>query len=189
MDDTQLESKATELIAALERGGYALAVAESLTGGQLAMTIARMPESSEVFLGGLVSYHRIIKHQLLGTELDRVVTPEAAVTMAQSTRDLFASDVAVAVTGVAGPDEQDGVEVGTVFGGWAVADNAGAERWHFDGDPAEICRQTIDAALRMALRSTTELLERTLEGRPSPELPFQQRIEGGLTALTHAAQR
>jgi nicotinamide-nucleotide amidase len=95
--------------------------------------------------------------------------------MAQATRDLLASDVAVAVTGVAGPDEQEGVEVGTVFGGWAVADDAGAERWHFEGDPEEICLQTVDAALRMALRATNFLLERPLEGRPLPEQPFQVR--------------
>lgn len=152
MDELDLELHAAELITALDRGGLTVSVSESLTGGQLAMTIARSPGSAPVFLGGLVAYHRITKHRLLGTEPDAVVTPEAAVTMAQSTRTLLATDIAVSVTGVAGPDEQEGVPVGTVFGGWAVEERAGAERWHFEGDPAEICQQTVDAALRMASR-------------------------------------
>ncbi len=175
MDD-ELESRATELISALHRGGgLGLAVAESLTGGQIAMVVARTPGSGEVFLGGLVTYHRITKHHLLGVDLDNVVSPDAAVTMAQGTREMLDADIAVAVTGVAGPEEQEGVEVGTVFGGWATRRVAGAERWHFDGEPEEICRETTDAALRMAIRATNMLLDLDLDGAPLPEQPFARR--------------
>jgi len=174
MDD-DLQARSTELVSALDRGGLGLAVAESLTGGQLAMTIARTPESGDIFLGGLVTYHRIVKHHLLAVDLDHVVSPDAAVTMAQGTRDLLGADVAVAVTGVAGPEEQEGVEVGTVFGGWATPYDAGAERWHFDGDPEEVTRQTVDAALRMAIRAATSLLDLDLDDRPLPEQPFRRR--------------
>ena len=101
--------------AALKHSGRTLAVAESLTGGLLASAFARASGSSEWFRGGIVAYSSVVKYDLLDVPRGPVVSEVAAVAMARGAGRLLEADVAVAVTGVGGPDPQDGEPNGTVW--------------------------------------------------------------------------
>ena len=107
----------------IERG-LTVSVAESLTGGYVAGRIASVPGASATFTGGVIAYDSRIKFQLLGVPEGPVVTEEAAVAMAEGVRRAMGSDIGLATTGVAGPDEAEGKPVGTVC--LAVASDEGA---------------------------------------------------------------
>jgi nicotinamide-nucleotide amidase len=135
--------------AALRHGGHTLAVAESLTGGLLASAFARAPGASEWFRGGIVAYASPVKHDLLGVPGGPVVSKAAAMAMARGAARLLEADVAVAVTGVGGPDPQDGEPPGTV---WAATwpDQLGeAVLLRLSGSPESICEQVCAQTVRM----------------------------------------
>jgi nicotinamide-nucleotide amidase len=97
-----------------------LAVAESLTGGLLAAAIVDVPGASAVFRGGLVVYATDLKESLAGVPAALLaargpVDPEVALALAEGVRARCGADWGLATTGVAGPDPQDGVPVGTVY--------------------------------------------------------------------------
>jgi competence/damage-inducible protein CinA-like protein len=92
-----------------------LAVAESLTGGLVAARLVNVPGASSWFRGGVVAYASDVKRSLLDVPPGPVVSAEAATAMASGARRALGADVGLAVTGVAGPDEQDGQRPGTVF--------------------------------------------------------------------------
>jgi len=94
---------------------YSLGLAESVTGGLIASRLVAIAGASKWFRGGIVSYSTEVKHELLGLEAGPVVSEAAALAMAESARDLLGADVGLSITGVAGPDTQDGQVVGTVF--------------------------------------------------------------------------
>ena len=116
-DDEGMEAAVVKLLA--ERG-WTLAVAESVTGGLVGSRVSDVPGSSEVFLGSVVSYATDVKRKVLGVEAELVVSEEAAIQMAEGVRRVLGADVGISVTGVAGPAEQDGQPVGTVFFGLAL---------------------------------------------------------------------
>ncbi len=120
-DDQSME----DVIAALlvERR-LSLAVAESVTGGLIASRLVGVPGASEWFRGGIVSYASDVKRALLGVPEGPVVSDPAARAMAEGVRASLSSDVGLSVTGVAGPDTQDGQAVGTVFVGVALPGEA-----------------------------------------------------------------
>lgn len=135
------------LARAASEGDVSIAVAESLTGGQLSARLARLPGASEWYRGSVVAYSAAVKHDLLGVPDVPVVSEPSAVAMADGVARLLGADVTIAVTGEAGPEPQDDVPVGTVW--MAVHDDSGATARHvrFDGDPAEVVGQTCDAAV------------------------------------------
>lgn len=94
---------------------WTLGIAESVTGGLIASRIVSVPGASRWFRGAVVSYASEVKYELLGVTEGPVVSEEAAAEMASGARRTLGADVGLAVTGVAGPDEQDGHPVGTVF--------------------------------------------------------------------------
>ncbi|MCO5992354.1 CinA family nicotinamide mononucleotide deamidase-related protein [Actinoallomurus rhizosphaericola] len=103
-----------------------VAVAESLTGGLLGAELTGMPGSSATFLGGVVAYATPLKHSLLGVPADLLaahgaVHPDVAAAMATGVRERLGASYGLAVTGVAGPEPQDGKPVGTVHIGLAEA--------------------------------------------------------------------
>ncbi|MFB9836954.1 CinA family protein [Actinoallomurus acaciae] len=105
-----------------------VAVAESLTGGLVGARLTAMPGSSATFAGGVIAYATPLKHALLGVPEDLLaahgaVHPDVAVAMAQGVRERLGASYGLAVTGVAGPEPQDGHPVGTVH--VAVADSGG----------------------------------------------------------------
>lgn len=106
----QLNAAARRLGNVLRRHDFQMATAESCTGGLVGHAITEIPRSSDHYLGGVISYSNLLKEQLLGVEhelLEAVgaVSPEVAEAMADGLLDRFdVADVAVAVTGIAGPD-------------------------------------------------------------------------------------
>ena len=94
---------------------WSLGLAESVTGGLVAGRLTGVPGASEVFRGAVVSYASDVKFDLLDVSEGPVVTEEAAIEMAEGVRKVLQSDVGLALTGVAGPSEQDGMRPGTLF--------------------------------------------------------------------------
>lgn len=108
MVEAEIRASATALIAALRERGLTLAAAESCTGGWFAKSVVDVPGASEVFFGGVVSYVNKIKEQVLGVSralLDQytAVSAPVAEAMATGARRLTGADIAVSVTGLAGP--------------------------------------------------------------------------------------
>ena len=99
-----------------------LGVAESVTGGLVAGRLTAVVGASDVFRGGIVSYASDVKFDVLGVTPGPVVSEAAAKDMAVGVRKALGSDIGLALTGVAGPAEQDGVKVGTVCVGIAFSD-------------------------------------------------------------------
>lgn len=125
-----------------------VAVAESLTGGMIASALAAAGGSSDWFLGGVVAYASAVKHAVLDVPEGPVVNAAAARAMARGVRRLLHADAALAVTGAAGPDGQEGQEPGTVFVAVTVEDRHRELRLQLAGDPQAVCRATTTAALR-----------------------------------------
>ncbi|MFN8035761.1 MAG: competence/damage-inducible protein A [Acidimicrobiia bacterium] len=119
VDDETMEHA---VLAGLERRGLTLGVAESLTAGLIGARLASVPGASRVFRGTIGSYATSVKRSVLGVTAGSVVSEECVRQMAEGARRVLDSDVGIAVTGVAGPDEQDGRPVGTVFFGIALPD-------------------------------------------------------------------
>jgi nicotinamide-nucleotide amidase len=112
-DETMEDVVAAQLLAR----GLSLAVAESVTGGLIASRLVGVEGASKWFRGGVVSYASEVKFDLLKVPVGPVVSGAAAEAMAIGVKDLLKSDVGLSVTGVAGPEEQDGQAAGTVFVG------------------------------------------------------------------------
>ena len=110
-DQDTMESVVLDL---LRSKGWSLGCAESVTGGLVGARITDVAGASEVFRGSIVSYATEVKQDVLGVPPGPVVSEEAALAMARGARRVLASDVSLALTGVAGPTEQDGVPVGTL---------------------------------------------------------------------------
>jgi nicotinamide-nucleotide amidase len=151
-------STAVERIAELAtEGDLSIAVAESLTGGQLAAALSAGPGASGWFRGGVVAYHPEVKFQLLGVERGPVVTKACAEQMAAGVAELTHARIAVAVTGVGGPDPEESQPPGTVWLALWADGQATAELLHFEGEPPEVLEATIEHALETLVRVGTEL--------------------------------
>lgn len=151
------ESMEDVLARALTARGLTLAVAESLTGGLIASRLVNVPGASSWFRGGVVSYASEVKFDLLKVPEGLVVSHEAARSMAQGVRRLLGADLGLSVTGVAGPEEQDGQPPGTVFVGLDVDGDVDSVMLRLPGDrPRVRAYSAISAldALRRALQST-----------------------------------
>ncbi len=116
VDDEAIEDA---VAAALTARGLTLGLAESLTGGLAASRLVNVPGASGWFRGSVVSYASEVKFHVLGVPVGPVVTEEAARAMADGATKVLGSDVGLSVTGVAGPEPQDGMPPGTVFVGLA----------------------------------------------------------------------
>ena len=150
-----MTKKASEVLAQLR--GKTLVTAESLTGGGIGALLTSVPGASQVYKGGVISYTDEVKRELLGvpgaylTEFGAVSAPVAEA-MAMGAKLYLQADVAVSVTGLAGPDgDAYGNPVGTVFIGYADAKGVSVGEYHFSGDREEVRNQTILAALYLIL--------------------------------------
>ncbi len=117
VDNDTMESVVLDLLRAQ---GWTLALAESVTGGLVSGRLTGVAGASEVFQGAVVSYASEVKFDVLGVEEGPVVTEEAAIAMAEGARKVLGADVGLALTGVAGPSEQDGMRPGTLFAAVAL---------------------------------------------------------------------
>ncbi|MGW5259526.1 CinA family protein [Microbispora sp. NPDC004025] len=146
---------ASEVLSLLVRQGVTAAVAESLTGGLIGATMTGPMGASAAFRGGVIAYATELKASLLDVPSDLLgregaVHPAVAAAMAAGVRKLTDADYGLAVTGVAGPDPQDGKPVGTVH----IALSGPGERvWHRDlrltGDRESIRNTTCQEALKL----------------------------------------
>ena len=158
------ENLAASVGRALKERGRMLAAAESCTGGMICELLTDVPGSSEYFLGGVVSYANSAKSGLLGVRAETLrshgaVSAEAAGEMARGVRERFDADLAVAVTGIAGPDGGTPEKpVGLVF--FALADREGggaSKRREFVGDRAAVRRSASLYALELVRRRVVDL--------------------------------
>ena len=139
----------------LDRGAT-VAVAESLTGGLLGAALTSTPGSSTTFRGGLVVYATELKETLAGVpgpllDAEGPVSASVAAALAGGARDRLAATYGVGVTGVAGPDPQDGQPVGTVYVAIAGPGEGALRALHFGGDRAEVRAAAVAAALDLLL--------------------------------------
>jgi nicotinamide-nucleotide amidase len=117
VDDETMETVVLDL---LRKRGLTLGLAESITGGLVASRLVSVPGTSDVLKGGVIAYMTDVKRSVLGLTAEQVVSAECARQLATAARRVFDADVGIAVTGVAGPEEQEGQPAGTVFFGLAV---------------------------------------------------------------------
>jgi PncC family amidohydrolase len=161
-DFRELALRGADLLDRARRKGLKIACAESCTGGLIGAVLTETPGSSDVFLGSAVTYSNEAKQRLLGVPLKELdafgaVSEAVARSMARGAREAFGADLAVAVTGVAGPDGGSREKpVGTVW--LCVVGPGGAEtvRALFPGDRPSVRMATVARAL--------VLLERAAEG-------------------------
>lgn len=137
--------------------GKTLATAESCTGGGIGAALTAIPGSSEVYKGGIISYTNEIKQKLLGINpillknLGAVSAPIAEA-MAMGARNALNADIAVSVTGLAGPGGDDrGNPVGLVFIGYSDEKRITSRRFVFSGDREEVRKQAVEEALKLIL--------------------------------------
>jgi nicotinamide-nucleotide amidase len=128
-----------------------VAVAESLTGGLLSAALTDRPGSSSVFRGGLVVYATDLKASLAGVSTRLLaergaVDPDVAIALAQGARTRLGATFGIGITGVAGPDPQDGKSVGTVFIGVAGPRQSTVAEHSFSGSRAAIRAAAVTAA-------------------------------------------
>lgn len=147
----------SEVLEALRAAGMTLAAAESLTGGGIGAALTAVPGASDVFKGGVVSYVDEVKEKLLGVSREILenygaVSAQTAGAMASGVRELLGADVAVSVTGLAGPGgDEFGHSVGTVFIGFSGLNKSLVREFRFVGNREEVRSQTVFAALKLIL--------------------------------------
>jgi nicotinamide-nucleotide amidase len=149
VDDDSMESVVIDM---LRERGLTLGIAESLTGGLMGARFTSVPGASDVFRGGIVSYASDVKFSLLGVPEGPVVSAQAAKAMAEGARRALKAGVALATTGVAGPAEQEGQPVGTVFLGLAMDGVSEAQQVQLPGDRQRIRQYAVISAVNLLRR-------------------------------------
>ena len=150
VDEETMESVVLQL---LRERGWSLGLAESVTGGLVAGRITNVPGASEVFRGCIVCYANDVKFDLLGVPAGPVVSEAAAVAMAQGAQRVLGSHVALSLTGVAGPAEQDGMAVGTLCVGIAIGENVLARTLRLPSQREQMRQMSVISALDLLRRA------------------------------------
>lgn len=155
-------SDAAAVIATLTDRGLRIAVAESLTGGLLVAELVAIPGASAVVVGGVVAYNSELKSSVLGVDPQLLaahgaVHPDVAAQMATGVRAALAlaagpAQIGISTTGVAGPDEQDGRPVGTVYLGFAIGDEVHVTSLSLSGSRDDIRQASVSESLRELVR-------------------------------------
>ena len=141
----------------LKQMGLTLSLAESCTGGLIAHRITNISGSSNYFLGGVVAYSNEAKEKILGVPHDTLlqygaVSEETARAMAEGARRLFVSDLALAVTGIAGPTGGTPEKpVGLIYIALAAEGEVRCERHTWHGDRLQNKAQSAEVALEMLI--------------------------------------
>lgn len=153
-----------DLLKLLAERGLTVAVAESLTGGLVVAELTRVAGASAVVRGGVIAYATGLKPQLLGVDealLAEVgpVHADVAAQMAAGVASRLGASIGLSTTGVAGPDAQDGQDVGTVYVGLAVAGHITTHRLALSGSREQIRRSTVDASLQLLAEAVQMLTQ------------------------------
>lgn len=142
----------------IERG-FHLGLAESCTGGMLGERITAVSGASGYFLGGVISYDDRVKEKVLGVPPDVIVekgavSAECALAMARGVRQLLSVEVAVSITGVAGPTGGTAAKpVGTTFIAVVTPERERVEQYAWAGSREEVRQQSVQAALDLVINS------------------------------------
>jgi len=156
VDDQNMESVVLDLLVEQK---LTLGLAESVTGGMVATRLTDVPGASAAFVGSVVSYAREVKFEVLSVPRGPVVSHQAAKAMALGARRVLGSSIGLSLTGVAGPTEQDGQPVGTLFVGIAFgAFEVESVEFHLPGQ-RDVMRQ-------LSVISALDLLRKRLLERP-----------------------
>ena len=153
----ELSGLLTDLAEILQKNGWLMTTAESCTGGMIAAACTDLAGSSNWFERGFVSYSNEAKTELLGVDAALIarqgaVSEQVARAMVQGALAHSHAQVAVAVTGVAGPGGGSAAKpVGTVWFGWATPAGVVSEMRHFDGDRRQVREATVQHALQRLL--------------------------------------
>jgi nicotinamide-nucleotide amidase len=147
---------AVDVVRALKARGETVATAESLTAGLVAAEITTVPGASAVLRGGLVVYATDLKATLAGVDAALLaahgaVHPEVARQLAEGARTRCGATWGLGLTGVAGPDPQDGVDAGTVHIGLSGPSGSAVETITVGGDRHEVRSASVIAALDLLL--------------------------------------
>ena len=146
VDDESMEKVVLGL---LEERDLTLAVAESVTGGMVAMRLTAVPGASAVFRGGVVAYASDVKHGVIDVPRGPVVSLDAAQAMAAGAARRLGADIGLATTGVAGPDRQEGHAPGTVFLGLHRNGESESHEVRLPGDRERIRQYAVIALLNL----------------------------------------
>jgi nicotinamide-nucleotide amidase len=158
VDDEAIEDAVAR---AVTDEGLTLGLAESLTGGLAASRLVNVPGASRWFRGSVVTYASDVKFTVLGVPEGPVVSGDAACAMADGASRVLGSDVGLSITGVAGPDTQDGQPPGTVFVGLArPGHSTRSYSFNVPGDRERVRQYATIAAL--------DLLRRAMRGSSAP---------------------
>jgi nicotinamide-nucleotide amidase len=144
LDDDTMESVVLQL---LRDRNLSLGLAESVTGGLVAARLTAIPGASDVFRGSVVSYASDVKFDVLGVSPGPVVSEAAAAAMAIGARRVLGSDVALSLTGVAGPTEQDGQPVGMLFVGLAIGEDVTTASLRMPGQREQMRQMSVISSL------------------------------------------
>ena len=137
--------------------GKTLCTAESCTGGSIGAALTAIPGSSAVYVGGIISYTNAVKHKILGVPAEMLetcgaVSAPVAEAMARGARIALNADIAVSVTGLAGPGGDDyGNPVGRVYIGYADETTVIHREFTFPGDREAVRQQATEEALKLVL--------------------------------------
>jgi nicotinamide-nucleotide amidase len=148
-----VEGLAEQIARLADKQGLSLATAESLTGGQIACQLAAASSSADWFAGSVVAYMPHVKYDVLKVPEGPLVTEQCAAAMAEGVAGLLGADLTVAVTGVGGPDDEEGQPPGSVWFGLRTHGETQTEFRRFSGEPAQIVDATTGHALRLLLAS------------------------------------
>jgi nicotinamide-nucleotide amidase len=138
--------------------GRTLVTAESCTGGWIGKALTAIPGSSDVFKGGIICYANWVKENVLSVTKDALeqygaVSENVAMQMANGARNLLKADIAVSVTGLAGPGaDAYGNEIGTVYIGYCDSQISLVKAYCFKGDRESVRLQAVEAALELILQ-------------------------------------
>jgi nicotinamide-nucleotide amidase len=159
VDLSRVAAEVQALADALRRRGWHLASAESCTGGLIAAACTTLAGSSDWFERGFVTYSNAAKTEMLGVDAALIasrgaVSEAVACAMASGAMQRAGVELAVAVTGIAGPGgATPDKPVGTVWLALAMRDGVRSERLQLDGDRAAVREQTVRQALRRLLEA------------------------------------
>lgn len=162
MENEQKENLEVKIGNLLRTRGWTLATAESCTGGLIADRITNIPGSSDYFMGGIVAYANAVKIQTLGVPSKTIerygaVSQETVLEMARGVRAALRVDIAVSVSGIAGPGGGlPGKPIGTTWVGLATSDSTWARTFIWDGDRQQNKAYSAQAALQFVFDYLTE---------------------------------
>jgi nicotinamide-nucleotide amidase len=140
------------VLSEMRQRGLTLGLAESVTGGLVSARLTGIPGASDVLRGSIVSYATDVKYDVLGVGDGPVVNEKAALEMAEGARRVLGSDVGLALTGVAGPSEQDGMPVGTLCVGIVDRDGSTSTTLRLPGDREQMRQFSVISSLDVLRR-------------------------------------